>query len=70
MDLEKKGHKWMMSNSDVKGKDITDNFFDELYSDFNIKRVQARRSLNSKGDKRGKLSELIINNYQTQEIYA
>ncbi len=25
------GHKWILSNSDVKGKDINDNFFDEIY---------------------------------------
>lgn len=41
------GHKWMLSNSDVKGKDVNDNFFDDLYADFNIKRVDARRNINA-----------------------
>jgi DNA adenine methylase len=35
-----------LSNSDVKGKNPNDNFFDDLYSDFNIQRVNARRSIN------------------------
>jgi DNA adenine methylase len=29
--LESLGHKWMLSNSDVKGKDVNDDFFDEIY---------------------------------------
>lgn len=45
--LEKLGHKWMLSNSDVKGKDTNDNFFDEIYSEFSISRVKARRSINA-----------------------
>jgi DNA adenine methylase len=42
------GHQWILSNSDVKGKEPNDNFFDDLYGEFNIKRVLARRSINSK----------------------
>jgi DNA adenine methylase len=53
--LEKQGHKWMLSNSDVKGKDTNDNFFDEIYSEFSISRVKARRSINANPDKRGEL---------------
>ena len=56
-------HIWILSNSDVKGKDETDNFFDDLYSDFNIQRVDARRSINANPEKRGSLKELLINNY-------
>jgi DNA adenine methylase len=46
-----------LSNSDVKGKDENDNFFDDLYSDFNIQRVDARRSINANPEKRGSLKE-------------
>lgn len=53
-------HKWMLSNSDVKGKDINNNFFDDLYSKFNILRVEAKRSINANPAKRGDLSELLI----------
>jgi len=60
-------HTWILSNSDVKGKDINDNFFDDLYSDFNIQRVDARRSINANPMKRGKLTELLITNYKSIE---
>ncbi len=29
-------HNWILSNSDVKGKDMDDNFFDDIYDQFNI----------------------------------
>lgn len=61
--LDTLNHTWILSNSDVKGKDINDNFFDDLYSNFNIKRVDARRSINANPEKRGSLKELLINNY-------
>lgn len=54
---------FMLSNSDPKNTDINDNFFDDLYKDYNIKRVYASRSINSKGDKRGKVSEILVTNY-------
>jgi len=60
--LEAQKHKWILSNSDVKGKDPNNNFFDELYSSFNILRVNARRSINANPNKRGKLTELLITN--------
>lgn len=49
------GHQWILSNSDV-------NFFDDLYSDFTILRVDARRSINANPEKRGSLKELLITN--------
>ena len=65
--LEKQGHKWMLSNSDVKGKDTNDNFFDEIYSEFSISRVKARRSINANPEKRGELNELLITNYNYEQ---
>lgn len=56
-------YKWILSNSDLKGKDENDNFFDDLYRDFSITRVDARRSINANPTKRGLLKELLINNY-------
>jgi DNA adenine methylase len=61
--LNNLGHNWILSNSDVKGKDLEDNFFDDIYEDFNINRVFARRSINANAEKRGKLTELLITNY-------
>ncbi len=59
---DKKGAKIILSNSDPKNSDPYDNFFDNLYSDFEIKRVPAMRAINSKGSARGKINELIITN--------
>lgn len=58
-----KGAKTMLSNSDPKNLDEKDEFFDDLYSDFNIKRVYARRSINSNGKARGNITELLITNF-------
>ena len=54
--------KWILSNSDMKNIDPNDDFFDELYSDYRIERVQARRTINSIANKRGVISELLITN--------
>ena len=59
---EQKTH-FILSNSDVKGRDENDNFFDEIYHAYNIRRVMATRMINANPDKRGKLSELLIRNY-------
>ncbi|MFA6843799.1 MAG: DNA adenine methylase [Bacilli bacterium] len=61
-ELNKKNYKWILSNSDVKGKDTNNNFFDDLYASFNILRVNARRSINADSSKRGLLTELLIKN--------
>lgn len=61
--LNKLGYKWILSNSDVKGVDNENNFFDDLYSDFFINRVKATRRINSNAEKRGELNELLITNY-------
>jgi len=61
--LSSEGHRFLLSNSDVKGKDVQDDdFFDRLYRDFKIERVSARRNINSKSSKRGYLTELLISN--------
>ncbi|MDJ0659729.1 MAG: DNA adenine methylase [Crocosphaera sp.] len=52
----------MLSNSDPTNY-IDDPFFDELYKDFNISRILASRMINSKGNKRGKIREILVTNY-------
>ena len=54
----------MLSNSDCKGKNEEDNFFDVLYQAYQIERVWASRSINSNPNKRGKLTEILVHNYQ------
>ena len=60
---ERPNVKWMLSNSDCSAKTPEDTFFEDLYSDFNINRVQASRAINASPSKRGKLTELLIKNY-------
>lgn len=61
--LTQQGSYGMLSNSDCKGRNEADSFFDELYKDFIIERVYARRHINSNASKRGTLTELLIRNY-------
>ena len=56
------GAKVLASNSDPKNANKEDNFFDELYSNFEIKRISASRMINSNAKKRGAISELLISN--------
>lgn len=62
------GHCFMLSNSDCKGKNEVDNFFEVLYANYYIDRVMASRNVNANGAKRGKISELLIRNYMNTKI--
>ncbi len=61
--VDEQGHKFMLSNSDCKGKNEEDNFFDVLYEAYLIDRVMASRNVNANGAKRGKISEILVRNY-------
>lgn len=61
--LNENGVDFMLSNSDCLGKDGTDRFFDDLFFDYNIERVWASRNVNAIASKRGKLTEIVVNNY-------
>lgn len=58
--LDKKGCYVMLSNHNTK-------FINELYSGYNIEIVQAKRNINSNGNKRGNVEEVIITNYETKK---
>lgn len=60
-------HTWILSNSDVKNGSGGDDFFDVLYDDFVIYRVEAKRRINANPSKRGKLTELLITNHKNNE---
>ena len=60
------GHLWLLSNSDPRNASPNDDFFDVVYSGFDINRVRASRAINSKADGRGKITELAIRNYREQ----
>jgi DNA adenine methylase len=57
------GARLLLSNSDPKNVDPTDNFFDDLYARFIVRRVAASRMINSVASKRGKLTEILVMNY-------
>ncbi len=61
--ISDKGAKVLLSNSDPKNVNPNDNFFDEIYKDFNIFRVDAKRYINSKGNKRGPIKEILVSNF-------
>lgn len=54
--LNQKGVKFLLSNSST-------GFITDLYKDYNITIVQASRAINSKGEKRGKVDEVLVRNY-------
>ena len=67
--IHEAGFRFMLSNSDCKGKNEEDNFFDVLYQAYQIERVWASRNINSNPNKRGKLTEILVHNYiKTKEL--
>ncbi len=54
--LAKRRVKVMLSNSDCP-------FVRDLYQDFNIHTIKASRHINSKGSKRGKITEVLVTSY-------
>lgn len=55
--LDKKGIQFLMSNSSTE-------FILDLYKDYHIETIKAKRSINSKGDKRGEIDEVLVRNYE------
>ena len=55
-ELSDKGCYVMLSNHNTK-------LINELYGDFNIHVIEAKRNINANGKKRGKVEEVIITNY-------
>lgn len=56
IELTKNKVKVMVSNANTP-------FINEIYKDFNIHIIKAKRSINSNGNNRGKIEEVIITNY-------
>ena len=59
-ELSNKGCYVMLSNNNT-------TLIKELYKDFNIHIIEAKRSINSNGKKRGKVEEVIITNYKNNK---
>lgn len=62
-DMHRKGAKVVMSNSDPKNSNTEDDFFDNIYSAYRMKRVEATRMINCNSKARGKIKELLISNF-------
>ncbi|QNL21093.1 Dam family site-specific DNA-(adenine-N6)-methyltransferase [Hyphobacterium sp. CCMP332] len=60
--ISESGDSFILSNSDVKNADSSNEFFDDLYAAYEIKRVKAKRNINSKANKRGEIFELLVTN--------
>jgi len=56
-DLNSKGVKFLLSNSATE-------FIKDLYKNYNLKIIQAKRNVNSKANKRGAIEELLVKNYE------
>lgn len=55
-ELDSMGVMFMLSNSDTK-------LVNELYSNYEIKKVFASRAINANGNGRGKITEVLVRNY-------
>ena len=61
-ELDEKGVYVMLSNHNTL-------LINELYKDYNIHLIEAKRSINSKGSKRGNVEEVIITNYEVDTSF-
>lgn len=55
--LHGRGIKFLLSNSSTA-------FIRDLYSDYNISFIKAKRAINSKGGGRGEITEVLVKNYE------
>ena len=61
-ELADKGCYVMLSNHNT-------TLIKELYKDYNIHLIEAKRNINSNGKKRGKVEEVIITNYINEDLF-
>lgn len=59
-EMSARGALVVASNSDPKNTDEKDDFFDRLYGKHEILRIEANRAINSSGNGRGRINELLI----------
>lgn len=56
-ELNNQGVRFLLSNSSTE-------FIHDLYKDYKIEIVRAKRAINSKSDKRGSVDEVLVRNYE------
>lgn len=62
-ELNERNAKLMLSNSNPKNTNKEDTFFDNIYQGFNIDEIYASRMINANSKGRGKISEILVTNY-------
>lgn len=62
-ELNEQNVKLMLSNSNPKNTNKEDTFFDNIYQGFNIDEIYASRMINANSKGRGKISEILVTNY-------
>lgn len=62
-ELNERNAKLMLSNSNPKNINEEDHFFDNIYQGFNIDEIYASRMINANSNGRGKISEILVTNY-------
>lgn len=62
-ELNTQNVKLMLSNSNPKNTNKEDTFFDNIYQGFNIDEIYASRMINANSKGRGKISEILVTNY-------
>jgi DNA adenine methylase len=67
LDKEKEA-KLMLSNSDPAEVNPNDTFFERVYHGYNINKVAANTAVNCNAEGRGKISELLITNYEINNV--
>jgi DNA adenine methylase len=55
--LDKKGVKFLLSNSATE-------FITNLYAEFDVITIKAKRAINSRADLRGEIDEVLVRNYE------
>ena len=61
--LNERNAKLMLSNTNPKNTNKEDTFFDNIYKGFNIDEIYASRMINANSNGRGKISEILVTNY-------
>lgn len=61
--IHRLGYQFILSNSDPKNLNPSDDFFDDLYQDFNIDRVTAKRVISATADGRKAIREILVHNF-------
>lgn len=62
-DIDNRGAKIMLTNSDPENKTKHDDFFFKHYSKFNIRKISTSRMINNNFGKRKLITDLLITNY-------